>query len=320
MSIYKALKFVQGAMKGGIASDLKHYRIIDGTISGFNGMIGLSAPIDIKLTAFPEAATFAKAIAACDDSVKLSLSNGKVLVASRGFRAFVPSLDDVAYAVKPEGKAFPCPKDFVQALADVVAFVADQSPTPWANGVLVDGACLTATNNQVIIQRALESGSRLPRGCLPKPAALELVRIGDAPERMMVNDYSMSFLYSDGRWLRTQLFNDQWPADKLDGILANPGKQTKVPTGLAAAIEKIAPFKEDNSSSIFFEDGFITTLPVEGEGVDVRVPDLPAGACFALKNLMLVREVIHAWNLAAYPDPVCFSAKNIRGALIGQSR
>ena len=70
-----SLKFVQGAVaKKDFLPALTHFVIENGTVRGYNGMLALCSPIPFDIACKPKAESLVKAIANCNETVTLSLT------------------------------------------------------------------------------------------------------------------------------------------------------------------------------------------------------------------------------------------------------
>jgi hypothetical protein len=158
------LRFVQGAVaKKDLLPALTHFVMENGTVRGFNGTIALCSKIAFDLACKPKAEPLIRAINNCRDTVQLSLTPaGRLSVKSGGFKAFVDCVDGETPHVLPTGKF--CPLDGVALLAGLKAvqpFIGDDASRPWANGVLLKGPSMFATNN-VILGRPDAAGCSQP--------------------------------------------------------------------------------------------------------------------------------------------------------------
>ncbi|PWI52046.1 hypothetical protein, partial [Sulfoacidibacillus thermotolerans] len=105
MDLLDALKFVQGSVaKKELQEGLTHFRIVNGTVRGFNGTISLCSPVPLNIDCTPKAEPMLKAIAACDEAVQMTmLANGKLSIKSGGFKVSVDTLQKPTAHVEPDG-------------------------------------------------------------------------------------------------------------------------------------------------------------------------------------------------------------------------
>lgn len=314
-----ALKFVQGAVQRNlVAPELEHFIIKDGRITGFNGYMALSAPLPINIDAMPKADLFHKALAACGDSIAISMTpNGRLHIRSGTFSAYVPCNDRAVYEALPEGEAFSAPKGMAAAFARMLPFIGDDASRPWAMGLAIENGCYTATNNVILLQ--LWDGHQIPAVNCPRFAVAEVARIREDPVEIRVGNGSISFLYENGRWIRSQVLATEWPVDLMNRILDRESRPEALPDGFFEAVDKLAPFTKDGPSSPlhFTADGLATGAPGSSEGAAVELPGLPAGAAFRLKALQLLKNEVKTIDLNTHPAPCLFFGDHSRGALIG---
>ena len=315
-SMLDALKFVQGAIqKNGITPDLEHYIIKDGRVTGFNGYMALSAPLPLDIEAMPKADLFHKAIKACGEKVSLTLTEaGRLHIRSGPFSAFVPCIERVVYEAQPEGESFAVPEGLAAAFATMLPFISDDASRPWAMGLSMANGCYTATNNVILLQQW--TGHALPPINCPRFAVAEVARVGVDPVEMRLADGALSFIYEDGRWLRTQLLTHEWPTETMSRILDKPSEQEPVKPELFEAVRQLVPFLEERFGAVHFEDFQITTHPQGAEaGAAIAFEGLPAGLAFRAKALEMLEGIMTTidWDTA----PCLFFGQNMRGALIG---
>lgn len=315
------LKFVQGAIKKNhLSPELEYFQIRDGRVVGFNGFMALSAPLESDLEVKPKASMFHKALAACGEKVSINLTPaGRLHISSEGFSAYVPCTEREVYEAVPEGDFYDAPPELAAAFTQLAPFISDDASRPWSRGLAVGNGVYTATNNVVIVQRW--DGNELPYFNCPDFAVNEIARIKDNPVSIQINPgVSVTFHYSDGRWLKTQLLASDWPVDKMNAILGRElGELVELPTGFVEGLQVLEGFAESQLSSVFFRDGEIATgVPGAEEGARVAVEGVPAGPIFSIKALKLVSSVADRIEFSAYPAPCRFFGEKLRGAVLGK--
>lgn len=311
-----SLKFVQGAVaKKDFVPALNHFRIEGGRVKGQNGMIALSGPIDLDLSITPKAVEFTKAIQACNDTISLHLTPaGRLSIKSGRFKAFVDCLSEPFPAVEPEGAEIKLDGTFLEVVKQLAPFIAEDASRPWARGILFRGASAFATNNVVLVERWL--GYNFPVAInVPKQAVSELLRINEEPERLQVTESSVTFHFSNARWLRTQTYGLEWP--DVSRVLNQPGTPMPFPKTLFSAIETLVPFVGEQSKIFFMPDGSITTSESEGQGASVALDPFGALGTYNIHQVMLLQGVATKIDLTRYPAPCIFYGDRIRGALVG---
>lgn len=312
------LKFVQGAVaKKDFTPALTHFRIKNRQVVGYNGILAISSPIAVDLDIAPKAAPFVKAINACSEAITLHLAkNGKLVVQSGNFTAHVDCIDVATFPdIRPSGRFITLPAPILPALRKLEPFIGEDASRPWACAILLDGQSAFATNNVVLAEYWL--GFDFPcRVSVAASTIRELLRIGEEPTKMQLDENRISFHYEDGRWITTQLLAAAWPDLRklLDRCLdATP---EPIDPGFWLALEQVVPFVEDSGRCYLLGDRIATTATPELAGVSALVACPPVG-CYNARLLAELAHVATSAAFAAYPEPVPFFGENVRGIIAG---
>lgn len=312
------LKFVKGAVgKKDFVPALTHFLIADGRITGYNGKLTLSAPIQLDIDCCPKAVPLVRAIEACTDTAQLSLTpSGKLSVRSGKFRAHVETVDSELFPqLAPEGVSVVIDGKLLPALTTLYALTSEDASRPWAAGVLLDGQSAYASNNVVIAECWL--GYHFPfRVNIPRHTVREMMRIGEEPIGMQLTSHSVTCHYEGGRWLRSQLASTNWPdvQSHFARIPPNPTSVPEVPEGFWEAMETIAPFLDEAFRVILDGDQVGTA---DQEGTSVQVPGATLVGRYNHKMLSLLHGVADRIDFNQYPAPVPWFGENMRGLLVG---
>ena len=309
------LRFVQGAVaRKDFVPALTHFQIRGGRITGFNGVISLSSPIPLELDIRPKAAQLIKAIQTCQETIQLHVTpGGKLAVKSGKFKVMVDCTTEEFPGVAPDGVPVEFPTGLLAVFKKLYPFIADDASRPWARGILLRGSSAFATNNIVLVEHWL--GGQVPTPInVPRVAVVELLRIGEEPESILVAENSVTFNFEGGRWLRTQTLSAEWP--DLSRILDGQANLQPFPSELVEAVETIKPFSDALQAIFFTEAGVATTKTIDEDGAFVAFEGLPAG-CFNAEMLIEVGGLATSIDFSAYPKPCLFQGAGVRGALVG---
>ena len=311
-----SLKFVQGAVaKKDFETALTHFRIEDGLIKGYNGKIGLCSPIDLNLTASPKAVPFVKAIQTCKDTVSLHMTpTERLAIKSGSFKAFVECTTKPYPDIQPEGDFVPLNGEFLPAIKKLYPFIGQDASRPWSRGILFKGQSAYATNNIILVEHWL--GSPFPvEANVPAEALQELIRIGEEPTKLQVSDYSMTFHFDEGRWLKSCLLDLQWPdVEKLLNF-----DYTEIPDRpetLVEELDRLVPFT-DELDRVYFIPGKLSTTQNDESGASVEMQGLPGEGCYNIKQLILAARIASKMDFTSHLKPCAFLGHNIRGVIIG---
>jgi len=312
----KALKFVQGAVsKKDYQPALKHFRIKNGRITGYNGIVALSSPIDLDIEATPHAGKLVKAIERCEVETALNLTaGGKLHIRSGQFRAYVDCHEEseILDGIVPTGQSIPTVHNMLESFRSLAPFIATDASRPWANGILLRGYSAFATNNIIVAEYWL--GHEVPDINLPVSAINELLRIKEEPIDIWLDENTATFFFEGDRWMRTQLLGPEWP--DVSQMLNSDMELYPFPENFFDTVEKLVPFVEEDGR-VFFRAGRITTSPEEGAGASVEFDGLPDFGAYHYKHLMSLRDVVTEINFTTHPKPCPFRGSNLRGIFLG---
>jgi len=313
----KSLKFVQGSVaKKDFVPSLSHFRIENGTVRGYNGMLALCSPIPFDITCAPKAEPLVKAISNCVETVQLAMTQaGRLSIRSGKFKAFVDCVDGDTPHVQPEGEHVVIEgAALLQAFKTVAPFIGDDASRPWSNGVLLLGQSAFATNNITLVE--YWTGITVPRPLnIPRAAVREMLRINEVPESAQLTDVSITFHYSGGRWLRTQLFETQWP--DLSKVLNKESNPQPVDARLFEALTNLKPFTDKMGRILFRGAGKIATHDDETEGAGYELEGFDHTGVYQIDMLGLLQGNVKTIDWSLYPAPCMFFGDKLRGAIVG---
>jgi hypothetical protein len=321
--VLDALRFVSSAVaRKDYVPELTHFKIKQGRVTGFNGRIALSSPIDVDLDVQPKADVLLDAVRACPDTIALNITPaGRLALKSGRFRAYVPCLpNEAAVFVEPEGETVEMGSSFLEGIKRVAPAMGIDASRPWCMGIKLDGEMLYATNN--IILAKYWHGSPIPLDVIiPSTAIAELLRIDEPPTRVQVTDTSISFWFGGERWLRSQLIEPTtWPGEPIRKVLDQiPQSQSPLSEGFAEALETLKPFLNEHGT-IYLDPNSISTSLSDGEGalIEIELPGVTRTQAYHHINLVLLTELAETIDWSTYPAPCIFEAERILGAIRGQ--
>jgi DNA polymerase III sliding clamp (beta) subunit (PCNA family) len=315
--ILGSLRFVQGSVaKKDFLPAMTHFVIEKGTVRGYNGMIALCSPIAFDIDCKPKADELVHAITHCDEQIVLSMTEaGRLRVVSGNYKAFVKCVTEETPHVLPDGEVVTFPgAEMLEALKIIEPFIGDDASRPWSNGVLLRGSSAIATNNVTIIEYWV--GAAFPRTVnVPHVAIKEMLRIGEAPVSAQLAERSITFHYTNNRWIRSQLLNTEWP--DVNRILSADHNARPIDDRLFVGLEKLKK-RSDKMNRVFIKGDVLTVTTEQGEeAAQYTVPGLQCEGAYSIPMLDLLHGVAEAIDFSSYPRPCLFFGKQLRGAIIG---
>lgn len=312
----KELRFVQGAIaKKDFLPAMTHFAIEQGTVRSYNGTLALCSPIAFDVDCKPKAEPLVRAISHCaEELTTLALMpTGRLKVQSGSFKAFVDCIEGDTPHVQPEGDIVKVNGELLlQALKSVQAFIGTDASRPWSNGVLLRGQSAFATNNVCLVEYWL--GETLPFVVnLPAAAVKEVIRVNEPPEYLQLASNSITFRYTDGRWIRSQLYSTEWP--DLERVLNIPGSAIPVHDKLFEGLEVIRPFA-DKMGRVAFSNGCIRTHE-SNDGAEYALEGFSFEGIYQIDMLLLLQNVATSADFTSYPKPCVFYGDRLRGAIVG---
>lgn len=316
---------IAAVAKKAFVQELTHFRIKGGRITGFDGRMTLSSSIECDLDVRPNAAKFLAAVRACEGTISLHVTPaGKLAVRAGKFRVYVECLpDDGAFESEPQGEFVELGEGFYDGIRALAPLMGVDASRPWAMGIKASHEYLFATNNVMVGQ--WWHASAFPYDVvIPARAVEELLRIGTAPQRVQVCETSVTFWFSESRWLKTNLIDGtQWPQAKLSELMDRlAGAQpVDLPENFAKELETLKPFLAEDGA-VYVRPGSLSTSRDDGEGATVELPlegpqDLQ---CYGFAQLTLLAQVSTAVDWASYPKPCMFGRAGapLRGLIVGK--
>lgn len=312
----KELKFVQGAVaKKDFVPAMTHFRIEKGHVRSFNGFMALSSPIPFDIDCTPKADSLIRAISNCEDTIALSMTPaGKLRIQSGRFKAFVDTVEGSTPHVEPAGEIVEFNGEvMLKAFKTIYDFIGDDASRPWTNGILLRGKSAYATNNVCLIEYWLGTDAPVTVN-IPKAAIKEMIRINEPPTFSQMERNSVTFHYTDGRWIRTQLLETEWP--DLSKVLDQPSAPTALSDQLFEGLETISGFADD-VGRVYMNSGTLRTHEQGDIGASYEMEGVPEKGLYQIKMLSLLKGVATQADFSRYPEPVLFYGDRLRGAILG---
>lgn len=316
-----ALKFVSYATKEIGAPFETHVILGNQWAIATNGVVSIGHQIIEEIQACPHTFRLIDALASCAEAYSITqLDAGRLAVRSGKFRAVVPCIEPaLAQLPFPDPPVAAIDDRLRAALETVGVLAAEGAQHVLTASVLLRAGSALATNRHVIFEAW--HGIDLPPGLVvPKAAIVALSKVAKPLARFGYSQTSATFYFDDGSWLKTQLYNEQWPAS-VDRILNGQVNAWPVPVDFWKAVDAIEPFSDEGK--IFFNGKELRTHPDEGTGASYEVSGIPTGVCFNEAYLKLIKPLAKQIDFCVKRDVdkngymLVFFGDNVRGCIAG---
>lgn len=317
----KELRFVQGAVsRKDFIPAMTHFAIENSRVRSYNGILALSSPIPFDINCYPKADMLVKAIGNCEETVALAITAaGRLSVKSGAFRALIQCVEKSDVHVEPSGDIVECDgATLLKAFQVLEPFCGDDASRSWTNGILLRRQSAFATCNVILCE--YWCGVDFPRVVnIPLAAVKEVIRIGEPPSYLQMDDKSVTFHYDNGRWIRTQLYSTEWPdIEKVFDKAAQGSNPQPTDIRIFAAMQKLKPFTDKTGRVLFFP-GTVCTHESQEEGGHVELEGSLMQGIYSLDMLMRLEGAAKEVDFTTYPKPCMFFGDRLRGAIVGRT-
>lgn len=315
-SLLSALKFIGLVTKEIGTPSETHVRLQSNWATASNGILALGHPIKEDLFACPQNKLLIDALSKCTNDIEfkydtnLSIKSGKL-------KAIIPCLaPDLINCIGPDEPIATIDNRLKEGFEAVgMSTIENNSQTIYNASILLNGQSIVGTDGKVLIE--YWHGIDLPKGLpIPKNVITPLLKSNKILAQFGMSKTSVTFWYSDGAWIKSQLYAEEWP--DVGTILDRPSQQSAVPKGFFDGLDAIKGFTD---TSVYFGPGIVRSHSDDAVGASYEVPGLPAGPIFNLKQLLMLKSHIETVDFqVAGPftgNMLLWHGKNCRGAVSG---
>lgn len=310
-SLLEAVKFVGMACNDVGPVNERHIYLGGNWAAASNGVITIAAPIKEDILACPYIGFLLEALQRSNEFELHKKENSLQFVANK-FKANIPCVDFALIPIpSPDEPVAEINNNLINALEIAGTLIDDNGQEIIDVSMLLNGRSIISSNRAIIFE--CWHGLDLPTGLsLPKAIINPLSKSKKKLSKIGGSQSSLTFYFEDQSWIKTQLFNKEWPS--VNFLLDRPSDPKPLPAGLWEGLAAIAPFSTDGVCH--FQKGRIQSSPSENVGASYEVPGLPDGLSFGIKQLNLIKP--HIKTIDFQPEISMFFGENIRGALAGR--
>lgn len=314
--LVEALKFVKLASQGIGQPYQSHVRLEYGRAVAFDGVLAAGIMIQDETTACPHLGQLIAALSKCGEQVSIVQLGTSLSIRSDRLKANVECIDPATVPpIGPDDAAVAVDARLLRSLVLAATLAADSSPRVVMASVWLTSLYAYGTNGHVAYR--CEHGLELPGSVvIPKAAIKALVSSGKEVTHLGASASSLTFWFSDGSWLRSQLYSDKWPESTILEMFSNRTVPTALPEHFYAAIEAVAPFSKDNC--VRFDASGIRSHDDPALGAKYDVSDLPVSS-WNPAYLLLMEDIAEVVDFYSSKDRLYFSGANVEGIICGMN-
>lgn len=320
-SLLTALEFCSVVSEKLGAPHETHIGLRNNWAIAFNGIIAAGSPISEDITCHPHTMLLIEALSKCNENFSLTqLDNGRLSIKSGKFKAVVPCLDPaLMQEAIPDPQIVGITNKFKEAVEAVGVLASENAQHVLTASVLMNGASVISTNRVMLLEywHGLDLPPNIP---LPKQFVAALVKQKKNLIGFGFSNCSATFWFEDGCWLRTQLYNDEWP--DVSKILNRDANLWTIDANFFKALDAIEPFSEDGNC--YSELNLLKSHQGE-QGASYEVSGLPKGFVYPIKQLKIIKpwvKKIDYMSSGISDSTYClvFQGDVCRGTIAGRQR
>lgn len=290
-----------------------------------NGVLSAGFKINDEIISAPNAKLFKQALSKCGDGYTLSIDGTRIIVKSGAFKAVVPCIDPNLLSIpEPDAPVADIDDRFKAALEIIDIIKSDNGQRVELLSFLMNGQSVIGTDGKIIIE--YWHGIELPTN-LPVPKIIIPAIVGSGPlAKFGYSHSSVTFWFANGSWIKSQLYNAQWPVEQCLSVLNKQSVPSAIPPDFFKALDAVASFSDHGT--VHFERELLCSHKQTNIGATHDVPGLPKGPIYTAKYLQMIKGFaekidftvsangsVHSENASGYL--LFFFGKQIRGVIAG---
>lgn len=319
-SFLDALLFVGAVLKETGTPLETHILLSSHWAVGSNGIVTAGSPIKEKVEACPNYNLLKEALSKCENDFtidKFEESDLNIYVRSGKFKAVVPCIDRNSIFISyPDAPVTTINDSFKKAIETVSVLINENGQYVYMCSILMNGMSVITTDTKMIFE--YWHAINLPPGLLlPKAFAIVLGKISKNLLQFGFSQSSATFYFTDGSWIKTQLYNDTYP--DVSRILNVKCNMLDIPKELFNGLNAVAPFSDNGLA--YFDNGIIRSHLSEDIGASYEIAGLPKGLIFNIKQLQLIKDFAKQIDFFAQNSNgpmTVFYGDNVRGCIAGR--
>lgn len=309
-----ALKFVQAAQDEIGTVYQTHCRFLNHYVVGFNGVLGAGHPVQEEMPICPHTYRLINALERVGGAMSLTALDTKQLsIKSDKFRALVSCIGDgdLTYVV-PDLPQWPINDEWKKAAIIASTFNTDGAQTVMAAAVVTRDQSIIGTQGTVVLEAW--HGIPTPPGLIiPKGFINALAKVTKPMVRFGFSHQSFTVWFEDQSWLRTQLYQEQYPNVDLVLAYTETAHPTPITKDIYEGIRAVAPFAD--TSMVWLGGGQVRSHETPDKGAVYEAKGAVSEVAVNAKQMLALEEYIVQIDFTGNEKVICFFGDKLRGAM-----
>lgn len=319
--LLQALRFVKLAQQtGGKASYQKHCQFVRDEwqqqyVVAFDGILAAGHPIHDEMVGCPQTFLLIEALERVRGAYTMTmLDNARLSITSGAYRAVVPCEHlSMLMTPSPDPGNYQVDDRWKQAAVRAGTFCTDGAQTVMGASVITYGNRMVGTNGLVIVDAF--HGYDMPPGLIiPMTFVKEVARVDAKLIRFGFSADSLTFYFDNGAWIRTQLYQEQYPdvSRILDPLIMTGC--TDIPPEFFNAVAAVAPFSD--TRLVIIDNNQIRSHRETNIGAQHQCEGLPYETIMVNAEFMTkLKPFVSKLDASTYPNMVVFLGEDVRAVL-----
>lgn len=291
-----------------------HCVLHNNTAVAFNGILTAGCKIEESLEICPHTYKLIAALERTTKDISITELEGRLSVKSGAFSAFVPCWHEDMPSLAPDPALAPISDSLKIGFEMISGFTVNNDKKKIVEcSILLQANSMIATDTACMLE--FWHGLDLPTCVLPKAFVSAVMNVNKGLKAFGYSGNSCTFWFEDDSWIKTQLYNEDWP--DISKIFKEC-KPEPLPKGFYEALRNIEPFSNGKEAEkvVFFYEGQLQSHRDKSEGACCEVKGLRHGPAFNIKRLKRIEHCIETVDFYSHNCMFGFGP-GVRVALMG---
>lgn len=286
-------------------------------VVAFDGILAAGHPVTEEMAGHPHTFRLIDALERVRGAYTMTLlDNERLSISSGAYRAVVPCLPDNAMlSITPDPCLYQIDDRWKQAAVRAGTFCTDGAQTVMASSVITYGTRMVGTNGLVMLD-AYHGYEMPPELIVPMAFVKEVAKVDAKLNGFGYSAGSLTFYFEGGAWIRTQLYQEQYPnvSRILDPLIMTGC--TEIPEAFFDAVAAVAPFASD-ARTVIIGNNQVQSHRETNVGAQHQCEGLAFNAItLNADHLTKLKPFMEKFDVTTYPNYVVMLGDNIRAVVM----